>query len=203
MNKGLIRDTVSLFLITVIAGLLLGAVYMITEEPIAKQKQMQKEAAYKEVFSDAEGFDALDSSDAVSVLETAGIAATEVTINEVMIAKKGSEAIGYVMKVTSHEGYAGDIEIACGIRNDGTVNGISFLSIGETAGLGMKAKDDVFKNQFASKQVEQFVTTKTGASAPEDIDAITGATITTNAVTKAVNGCLSYFKSLEGGAVNE
>ncbi len=202
-NKTLAKDASSLFLITAIAGLMLGGVYMITEGPIASQKQKQKEAAYKEVFTDAETFENFDSDNAEEILASAGISENAVTINEVMVAKKDSDILGYVMKVTTHEGYAGDIEIACGIRVDGTVNGISFLSIGETAGLGMKAKDEAFKGEFSNQQVDSFVVTKTKSNTPGEVDAITGATITTNAVTNAVNGCLVYFQSLEGGAANE
>ena len=51
------------------------------------------------------------------------------------------ETVGYVVNVTSHEGYGGDIDISVGIREDGTVTGIEMLSISETAGLGMKAKE--------------------------------------------------------------
>lgn len=203
MNKTLIKDALVLFVITAMAGLLLGAVYDITKEPIARQQQKLKEEAYQTVFQDAESFEAFDAANAQSVLEAAGWQSADVTIEEVMTAVKGGEAAGYVMTVTDHEGYGGDIRIAIGIQKDGTVNGISFLSISETAGLGMKAKEPAFAEQFAGKQVEQFAYTKTGASADNEIDALTGATITTNAVTNAVNAGICYFQSIEGGSSNE
>ena len=62
------------------------------------------------------------------------------------------------------QGYGGDITFTLGIRNDGTVNGYEILSISETAGLGMKAKEDAFKQQFSGKKVDSFAYTKTGAS---------------------------------------
>lgn len=65
-----------------------------------------------------------------------------------------------MINVTSHEGYGGDIEISVGIASDGTVKGIEMLSIGETAGLGMKAKDAEFKDQFRDKKVQKFTYTK-------------------------------------------
>ena len=89
-----------------------------------------------------------------------------------------------------------------GIRQDGTVNGISILSISETAGLGMKA-EEVLKPQFANKQVAQFAYTKSGATMDSEIDAISGATITTDAVVTAVNGGLYYFQTQLGGSANE
>lgn len=199
MNKTLIKDALVLFVITAVAGFLLGAVYDVTAEPIAKQKQKLKEEAYQSVFADAGSFEAFDASDAQTVLESAGIHAAAVTIEEVMTAVKDSKPLGYVMTVTDHEGYGGDIQIALGIQMDGTVNGISFLSISETAGLGMKAKEAAFYEQFAGKKVEQFIYTKTGASADNEIDALTGATITTNAVTNAVNAGICYFQNIKSG----
>jgi electron transport complex protein RnfG len=100
--------------------------------------------------------------------------------------------LGYVLEITSHEGYNGDIQFAMGIANDGTVNGISLLSISETPGLGMRA-EEVLKPQFSDKKVTHFEYTKVGAVTDDQIDAISGATITTNAVTNAVNAGLDYF----------
>lgn len=91
--------------------------------------------------------------------------------------------------------------MSVGILNDGTVKGVEMLSIGETAGLGMKADESDFKNQFKDKQVEKFSYTKTGEEGDDKIDAISGATITTNAVTNAVDSALVYFQNELGGGV--
>ena len=64
--------------------------------------------------------------------------------------------LGYVLTVTTHEGYGGDIQFTVGVRNDGTLNGISLLSISETAGLGMQA-GDVLVPQFADKNAYPYV----------------------------------------------
>ena len=61
----------------------------------------------------------------------------------------------------------------------------------------MRAKEDEFKNQFSGKKVEHFTYTKSGSSADNEIDAISGATITTNAVTNGVNAGLYYIQTLE------
>ena len=82
-----------------------------------------------------------------------------------------------------------------GVQNDGTLNGISILSISETAGLGMKATTDSFKDQFKNKNVEKFTYTKTGSTSDDQIDAISGASFTSRAVTGAVNAALAYFHS--------
>ncbi|MCM1156966.1 MAG: RnfABCDGE type electron transport complex subunit G [Bacteroidales bacterium] len=197
MSSEGVKNTVSLMVITLVAGLLLGLVYEITKEPIAREQQRAKEEAYKQVFAEAASFEALnvDSGRIERELKGHGM---DATINEAMrVLNETGNAVGYVLTVTEHEGYGGDIQFAMGVTGDGTVNGISFLSIGETAGLGMKAKEDSFKNQFAGKKAESFVYTKNGAAADNEIDAISGATITTNAVTNGVNAGLYYIHTLE------
>ena len=77
------------------------------------------------------------------------------------------------------------------------------LSISETAGLGMKADEAEFKDQYKDKNVESFSVTKTGEDGDNMIDAISGATITSNAVTNAVNSALVYYQNELGGGVNE
>ena len=90
-----------------------------------------------------------------------------------------------------------------GILSDGTVKGIEILTISETAGLGMKATEPEFKEQFQEKQVEKFAYTKSGEEGDDKIDALSGATITTNAVTNGVNSALVYFQNVLGGSSNE
>ena len=200
--KGMIKDALILFAITLIAGLMLGVVNDITKEPIAQQEQKAKNEACQNVFAVADSFEAqelADSAQIEQVLTDAGISGAD--IDELMAAKDASGALlGYVITVTDHEGYGGDIQFSMGITNEGTLNGISLLSISETAGLGMRA-GEVLVPQFADKNVLKFTYTKTGATADSEIDAISGATITTNAVVNGVNAGLAYFdKILKGGS---
>ncbi len=201
--KEMMKNTGIILAITIVAGLILGLVYQITKEPIAAQEAKAKQEACQEVFQDAASFEAVETAvgDAAGWSE-AGYA--QESIDEVMEAKDASGSLlGYVITVTTREGYGGDIQFSIGVRMDGTVNGMSILSISETAGLGMKA-EDVLKPQFAGKQVEQFEYTKNGATSENQIDAISGATITTNAVTNGVNAGLYYFRTeLGGGSGNE
>ncbi|MDD2972201.1 MAG: RnfABCDGE type electron transport complex subunit G [Lachnospiraceae bacterium] len=202
--KSMLRDALILLAITLVAGLALGFVYEVTKAPIANQELKAKNDACAEVFKDATSFESyeFDGDAARAVLDDAGLA--EEDIDEVMTAlDDGGNQIGYVLTVTSHEGYGGDITFSMGVKNDGTLNGISILSISETAGLGMKAKTDEFGEQWKDKKVDKFEYTKSGATADNQIDAISGATITTNAMTNGVNAGLAYFASIEGGSGNE
>ena len=198
-KKGMIKDASILLLITVVAGLILGFVYQITKEPIAAAEEKAAKAAYQEVFPDAAGFSdklelAVPEGDSTWEQNDAGVDLD----NSLMATDSEGGCLGYVLTMTSHEGYGGDITFTMGIQNDGTLNGISLLSISETAGLGMKA-GTVLVPQFAGKQVSQFTYTKTGSTMDSQIDAISGATITTNAVTTAVNAGLYIFETQLGG----
>ena len=198
--REMLKNAGILLAITVIAGFILGATYQITKEPIAIAEEAAAMEAYKEVFAEAADFTEIEVQ--ADALASGGITGTD--INNVFEAKGADGAVlGYVLVVTNHEGYAGDIQFTMGIANDGTTNGISILAISETPGLGMEA-EDILKPQYAGKNVAQFTVTKTGAVSDEQIDAISGATITSNAVTGGVNAGLYYFQNiLGGGTANE
>lgn len=204
MNS-IVKNTLILTGITLISGLLLGTAYEVTKGPIAAEQERTKQEAYASVLKDASTFEEgkdIDLSNEKEILMTAGLEKQDVT--EVVIAKNDAgEKIGYVFLVTSHEGYGGDIELSVGMTEDGTVTGVEILSISETAGLGMRANTKEFKEQFQNKKVDQFIYTKTGKTADNEIDALSGATITSNAMTNGVNAAIAYFDSLEGGNGNE
>ena len=202
MKNKIVKDTLALTVITLVSGLLLGLVNDITAGPIASQQAKEKEEAYKAVFADAASFETVTSgedTDLESYLDENGYKAQN--IDEVMLAKDDQEnELGYAFTVTTAEGYGGDIQFAMGVQDDGTLNGISILSISETAGLGMRATTDDFKNQFKDKNVEKFTYTKPGATSDDEIDALSGATITTNAMTNGVKAGLAAFRYEKGGS---
>lgn len=195
--KSMLKDAVILFAITLIAGLLLGGVYQITKDPIARQEELALENACREVFAEASSFEAAENFDAEAaqkVLEDGGYTAQ--SIDGYQTARGTDEEIaGYVLTVTTHEGYAGDIQFTMGINLDGSLNGISLLSIGETPGLGMRA-EEVLVPQFAGRNSYPFEYTKSGATVENQIDAISGATVTTHALTEGVNAGLYYFQTI-------
>ena len=207
--NALIKDALKLVIITVVAGLVLGAVYGITKGPIADQEAKAQMEAYKTVFPKASDLKEVDgfSEEAASMIMAANENPIEghdsdVISSAVEAVDASGEALGYIFNITTSKGYGGDIQLTVGIQSDGTVSGYAVLSISETAGLGMKAKDDPsWGKQFAGKKVESFSVVKDGSGSGDDakIDAISGATITSKAVTGAMNSCLAYFQSLEGG----
>ncbi len=198
--KEMLKNAGILLAITVIAGFVLGAVYQITKGPIAEAEAAAAMEAYKEVFAEASDFSELEVK--ADALAQGGYVGSDINNVFEALGEDGS-LLGYVLVVTNHEGYGGDIQFTLGIANDGTTNGISILAISETPGLGMEA-ESILKPQYAGKKVSQFTVTKTGAASDDQIDAISGATITSNAVTNGVNAGLYYFQNvLGGGTANE
>jgi len=155
MNK-IIKNTLILAAITVVSGLVLGAAYEVTKGPIAQTQAKQKQEACQAVYPEADSFEAMDV-DQKAAKEAIKKMGTNATVDEVYSAVMDGSEAGYVITVTDKDGYGGDIQFAMGIQDDGTLNGISILSIGETAGLGMRANTPVLseiEEAFSDTNVE-------------------------------------------------
>lgn len=200
MNK-IIKNTLILTLITVIAGTALGLVYEVTKDPIAAANEKAKQEACQKVFPEADEFELIEV-DTAAAEEAIASLAVNASVDEVYIAKMGGSEVGYVVTTTDGDGYGGNIQLSVGIMNGGSVNGVSILSIKETAGLGMNATEPTFLNQYAGKEAGIFYVAKDGGNG-DPIDSITGATITTRAVTDGVNAALTYYEIALGGSGNE
>lgn len=203
MNQ-MIKNTLALFTITAVAGLLLGAVYEGTKEAREEQAVKSQQKAYQSVFEQASEFKEVQID---SVKQALGYSEKEVVLNGAVKAlDKDGTLMGYVVTVTAKEGYGGDMKFSVGVDCEQKVTGISYLVLAETAGLGMKAKEEGFVNQYVDGSTgdgESFVVDKDGGDGVM-IDAISGATITTRAVTKGVNAaCEAVSALLDGGVSNE
>jgi electron transport complex protein RnfG len=197
--KTMIKNAFILFVITLVAGVLLGFVYQVTKEPIAYQNQLAETKANQEVFSEAQDFEEIELDE--SALAAAGATGSI----EIVSVKKALDAagatLGYVIQVSS-SGYGDDIVFTMGITNDGVLNGISIISINETPGLGMNA-EKVLVPQFSSKTIfGNFEVTKNTATADSQIEAISGATITSKAITNGVNVGIAYWSNVLKGGQN-
>ncbi|MCR5748317.1 MAG: FMN-binding protein [Lachnospiraceae bacterium] len=200
-NSSPLKDVMIVTAITLVAGMLLGFVYNITKGPIENEKIKARIASQKAVFSDAAAFEETEGPAAEgfadkyqAALADNGITGVELNSIDCAYDADGGNVLGYVVDITDSDGYGGDIEIMVGVRTkDGSnvLNGISFLALNETAGMGMKAKESPFIDGFTDLNADELIVfSKTGKSAPNEVDAISGATITTNAVTNAVNAAV-------------
>ncbi len=206
-KQSMMKDAIILCMISLIAALALGFVNELTKDRIAMLAAQAKAEAYKEVYPEAVAvIEAADNEilaaameEAETILANGGF--SNVTIDEVCLVEDGSGShIGYVASVTLK---AYDVmTLTFGYTTEGTCTGLAFLSIKETPGIGMKADEPAFKDQFAGNTADQFVSVKSGAGEGE-INAISGATFTTDGVIKGVNAGICFMKELQtrlGGA---
>ena len=207
----LIKDAIILFAITIIAAFALGAVYEITKDPIAEAEAKTKTEAAKAVFAEMKETahvpqDEVEKAQALVDQNNKNKEFDTITIDEVLQAlDENGNKIGDIITVTSKKGYGGQITIIMGVSDDEPFKGIEFLSISETPGLGMKAKDDDpdkdgdFKDQFKGVQPGSYKLTKRNInmSGTTEIDAISSATITTSAVTNMLNAGLLVAASID------
>lgn len=188
-SKKIVSLGLILFTITAITGLLLGFVHGITAGPIQKTQERLKTEALAGALPEADSFSPLEI-----------VPGSNEMIREVQEGKNGDEWVGNCISVTT-KGYAGPIEIVVGITSAGELRAIRILNQSETPGLGAKAPLPPFSGQFDNKKVEKMTVVKSPPAAPDQIQAISGATITSEAVTTGVNAALGYWnKNLAGGA---
>ena len=199
MMKKILRDTLSLVAITIVAGLCLSFVHELTAGTILTAEEEERSASYREVFPEASDFAALEDSGAPDYDQTP---VDGVTIEDALFAvDENGERIGCVISATSANGYGGDITLSVGIDGSGAITGMKVTSMSESPGFGSHCQDEEFQEQFNGISGE-VVYTGSGKTAPNEIDMISGATFTTSAVTDAVNGALKCARSLMGGDEN-
>lgn len=166
-GKKKLAGWLALTVIALVAAVALATTNLMTEKPIAEQNLGENQQALKAMFPEADEFAELSPG------ESSGV-------DFVYEVKQGSQTIGYAIKETV-QGYGGSIEVLTGMENGGTLRGISVggPDFKETEGLGARAKEPEFTDQFAGKTPPL----KLG----ENIDGISGATVTSRAVVDGVN----------------
>ena len=176
-----------------------------TKDEIEEQKLAASAASYLEVCPGAQTFEKDEKMDQVIADqngEVYGSGFGRVHINSAVIGKDSSgNTVGYVISVTSSDGYDGDITLSLGLSPEGAVNGISFTQLNETPGMGMRCAEPEFKDQFAGRTMPAFLLNKEGSASSEDeIDSVSGASTTSGAVVNAVNAGLDFFRTnMKGG----
>ena len=198
------KPVIALLLITLIAGVALSGVYSMTRGTIEAHEEEAKAAAYAAVVPEAVTFEHDEAADAaIAALggQVYGTKYGKAYVNEAFVGKDAAgNTVGYALSVTSGDGYDGNVTLSVGLDATGKVLSIAFTELTETPGMGMLADEPAFKDQFANKQVTQFVHNKGGATGDNVIDAISGASTTSGAVVNAVNAGLDFFHSvMQGG----
>ena len=113
------------------------------------------------------------------------------------IAVKDGETVGFIFK-TAEKGYGGDVSVMTAVTPDGTVKSVAILDVSnETPGLGQNAAKENFYSQYANKKSGISLLKNGADTAKNEVNAVTGATITSTAVNKAVNTALEQFESVK------
>ena len=196
-QKGLLRDALILFAITLISAALLACVYTLTKDPIEKAANEAKQKAYETVYPGAT-FAPLETADdllatvngvfAADTAEGIGVSLKRAAVTEILRASdKDGNAVGYVVSASSKSGYGGEITAAVGVTNAGEICGFTVLSHSETAGFGAKCDEPEYQKTFL------------GDKSVADVDMISGATYTSNALKEICGAALYAVREAESG----
>ena len=175
LNWATLKLAVILFAFAAVVAVALGLVNKITSERIAAFEAEKTAAAMREVLP------------AESYTPVEGSAADKVELVKEIYDAGGS---GWVIMVTP-SGFGGEIEMAVGVDKSGAVTGVSIVSMSETSGLGANTKRESFRSQYVGRSGSVALRKQGG-----EIDALTGATVTSTAVTKGVNAALAAAAEL-------
>ena len=177
--SAVLKPALTLFVICLVVTALLAGTNLLTKDRIAEQARITAEQSRRVVLSEAEAFE--ESQD-------------------YYIGTSGGETVGYVFE-TEAKGYGGTVKVMTGIDVEGNITGVVILSHSETPGLGANADRASFTDQYKQAAPEGGITlVKTKAPAEGEVEALTGATITSRAVTDAVNAAIEQYNAVKGGA---
>ena len=182
--KYIIKLTVTLFVTCVIVAGLLGLVNSVTEGPIAEKNKTKTAAAIQEVLPEMEGSPAVvELTDEM----TAAASGAGATITEAYEAQAGGSVSGYALKIVA-SGSQGNIEMMVGVDAEGAVTGVSIVKNSETSGIGSKvmSNENGVLDQFIGKSAADGT-----LSVGKNVDAISGATVSSRGVTTGVNAALA------------
>ena len=188
MGKDMFKLGLNLLIISAIAALLLAFTNNVTADTIAKRNEQANAEARKLVLESAQDFEEVKD---VKTDNSKGV-----EVSEIYEAKDASgNTVGYTLKVLP-SGYGGTIELMVGIDSaNGQVSGINVVSNSETAGLGAKSTDPEFSDQYKGKPLEELSVLKNGTPGDTEIKAISGATITSTAVTNGVDAAIEVYNN--------
>ena len=188
MGKDMFKLGLNLLIISAVAALLLALTNSVTASTIAQRNEQANAEARKLVLESAQDFEEVKDAKTDN--------SKGVKVSEIYEAKDASgNTVGYTLKVLP-SGYGGTIELMVGIDSaKGQVSGINVVSNSETVGLGAKSTDPEFSDQYKGKPLEELSVLKNGTPGDTEIKAISGATITSTAVTNGVDAAIEVYNN--------
>ena len=190
--KETMKLIVRLILITAIAGFVLAFVNSFTSPIIQERERKQYEMALKEVFKDAEKFDKLQDDKLLPIKEKIK------NIENIEVAKQGDKTLGYVFKTLGKNGYGGDISMLMAVKlEDKSIVGFKVLKHSETPGLGSRVATAEYAKSVVGNKATEHLVRNLNPTADNDIQAITGTTISVKAVLNGLNAGVDALKDIE------
>ena len=187
MNKT-IKLGLILLAFTAIAAGILGFLNLQTEDIIAEVQIKANNEARQEVLPNGEDFEELEESKFKEVTKDTPM------VEEIYEGLSGGEVMGYTIK-TVISGYSGPITVMTGVDMEGTIAGMKVVSNTETPGLGANASNDEYEDQYKEKSAEGDIELVKNNPSDEQVEALTGATITSKAVTDSVNEAIKAYNN--------
>lgn len=191
-GKFIARVAGTLTAICLVVAALLGGVNAVTADRIAAINLANTETALRAVAPTANEFAALELTDKM----TAAASANGAKLTEAYEVKVGGESAGYAFKVVA-SGSQGNIEMIVGVDADNAVTGVSIVSNKETSGIGSKVMENKALPS-GTGVLDQFIGMSGAGSLTvgKNVDAISGATVSSKGVTKGVNAALAVAEAL-------
>ena len=189
MNKNFLKMVITLTIIAGLSAYMLSSVYQLTKEPIAKAKDNRELEAISQVV---EEFDNNPFAEKMTIMTSDK--KDKLTF---FPARKKGNITSFAIKTFSNNGFGGKLEMIVGFYIDGAIKSFKITSHQETPGLGSKADEQRFKEQF-----DGFHPTKQKLKVKQDggdIDAVTAATITSRAVIDAITRATDAYKNFNTG----
>ena len=189
--KNYLKTGLVLLVISAVAAGLLAVVNSFTSEVIAQAEFEKSVQAYQEIYGDkADKFEPLDEAKKAALVEKYK------DIQDVFVAKKGDEIVGYGINHTGN-GYGGSMTNAIGLLNDGTIAGFRNIQNAETPGIGTQITEAPYFDQFVGKSFKNGeVKGNKDPQAEDEIPMISGATISSTAVLKGINSILPAYEEI-------
>ncbi|NLI61585.1 MAG: RnfABCDGE type electron transport complex subunit G [Clostridiales bacterium] len=193
----IIKTGLRLFIITAIAAVCMGITNLATKGPIEEQRIANANLAKQTVLPQADEFTEVGIMTEIAEKESAKIV-------EINAGKASNDIVGYTFKVITR-GFGGDMEVIVGINSDNQVESIQIGVHSETPGLGTKTQDDSFMDQYKGKSADNILSVTKNSPGDSEIQAVSGATVTSDAVTNGVNLASQYYSEVlqSGGGENE
>ncbi|WP_296561097.1 RnfABCDGE type electron transport complex subunit G [uncultured Acetobacterium sp.] len=185
-----------LFVISAVAACALALTNYVTAGTIEEMNIQANTVARQEVLPDATDFEEVPAEDVAKIAKEISMEKPEELI-EIYIGTNNGEVVGYTVKTAPTSGYSGEIQVLTGVSSDGVISGITIIKHNETPGLGALATGE-WNDQFTGKSAtEKLVVVKgTPQDGGNEIQAITGSTITSRAVIEGVNTAIAVYQNM-------